>query len=271
LDKAIVESIGRKPVESWGGYDYYLRGMKLYHQGNLNALIEAQQMFRKALDHDPTFGRAYARLAGCYQIIRDIYNQPISEDERTEAVRLAEQAVQLASDDEIALAIVAFVFGMLNGEFERGAELADRAIALNPNVSGAWNARGFMSAVLGDAERALEAFAQAIRLNPMDTASVPQALFGNAAACLLLGRYEESSTWARKMLTLRPNDIRGLFVLTGSASLAGQSTEASNAIARIKRHHPQLRSSQLRLAFRVRRPAHMAIVEHTIRQIGLPE
>ena len=97
------------------------------------------------------------------------------------------------------------------------------------------------------------------------------ALFGSGAACLLLGRYEEATAFVRRLLLLSPNDIRGLFILTGSALFGGKLAEAEETVARIKQLFPHLRSSQLRRAYRVRKPEHMAIVERMIARISLPE
>jgi tetratricopeptide (TPR) repeat protein len=66
---------------------------------------------------------------------------------------------------------------MLKGDYERGLELADRALALNQNLSHAWNARGTMSVILGEYERALDAFEKAARLNPLDQIAIPFTLF----------------------------------------------------------------------------------------------
>jgi adenylate cyclase len=275
LDKATFETVDRKPIESWGSYDYYLRGLKLFHEGNqpgkLQATVEALKMFRRAIDLDPELGRAYAKAAGCFQAIRDIHNQRISEEERFEAVGLAERAVELARDDEAALVNLVYVFGQLNNEFARGAELADRALAINPNLSHAWNARGFMSLLLGEHERALDEFAKAMRLNPLDALAIPLCLFGSASSCLLLGRYDEGAGWCRKMLALLPNDIRALYILAGCLTLSGHSAEAADPIARIKQFYPQLRSTHLRETYRVNRPQDMAIAERIIAAIGLPE
>jgi tetratricopeptide (TPR) repeat protein len=62
-----------------------------------------------------------------------------------------------------------------------------------------------MSVILGEHERALDAFAKATRLNPINKVAVPLSLFGMAAACFLLGRYDEGVGWARKVLALQPN------------------------------------------------------------------
>jgi TolB-like protein/class 3 adenylate cyclase len=269
------ENVGRKPVESWGAYEYYLRGMSLFHQGDqggkLNATLEALPLFRKAVQLNPTFARAHVRIAASFLTLRDVHGRPISEDEHAEALRSAEQAVRLAGDDEVVLMIATYIFGFFDNDYERGSELIDRALALNPNFSHAWNARGIISVVLGNHERALNEFAEAMRLNPLDNLALPHSLFGISSACILLGRYEEGAEYARKMLALAPNDIRGLFLLTGSTSFAGKSAEANDAVARIKKFHPHMRASFMRRAYRVRQASDMAVVEQIVALIGLPE
>jgi adenylate cyclase len=274
LGEAEMETVSRKPIENWSSYDYYLRALKLFHEGNrgqVQATRDALEIFRKVVDLDPTFGRAYARVASCIQSIRDFHGYPISEEERVEALKCAEVAVELSGDDEVALTNLVYAFGMLKGDYERGLELADRALALNPNLSHAWNARGIMSVILGEHEQALDAFAKATRLNPIDKIAIPHTLFGMAAACFLLGRYEEGAGYARKVLVLQPNDIRGLFTLTGNMYFSGQLAEAEAAVTQIKQYHPHLRSSHLRQAYRTRRSTDMAAVERIIAFIGLPE
>jgi adenylate cyclase len=275
LGEAEMEKVSRKSIENWNSYDYYLRGQKLYYEGIQTAQVgltrEALEMYRKAVDLEPTFGRACARVGQCIQVVRDVHGHPISQEERAEALKFAELAVQLSGDDEWALTVVAYVFAWLKGDHERAADLADRALALNPNLSHAWNARGIISVILGEYERALDAFANAMRLNPMDKVAVPFSLFGIAEACSMLGRYEEGAASARKMLVLQPNDIRGLFVLTCNTYLSGQLAEAEAAAAKIKQYHPHLRSSHFRQLFPVRPPDDMAAVERAIAFIGLPE
>ena len=263
----------RKPLERWDSYDHYLRALPLFYQGqgDLASLIEARKIFHKIINSDVRFAPAYACLALSVSQIRDLHNQSVSEGERTEALRFAEKALSLSSDDETVLARTAFVFGLLDGNFERGRELAERATAINPNSAQAWNARATMDLVLGELEPALQGFANVMRLNPLDKRAVPYALFGSGAACLLLGRYNEGAAFVRRLLLISPNDIRGLFILTGSAFFGGELAEAEETVAKIKHLFPHFRSSQLRQVYRVRKPEHMAIVERTITRIGLPE
>jgi TolB-like protein/DNA-binding response OmpR family regulator len=271
LNEAQYEAVRRKPIENWGSYDYYLQGRTLFYEANFEATLKALDMFRKSVELDPTFGEAHAMLANCVPTIRDIHNRPISETERAEALRSAEVALQLAGGDALVLSALAYVFAFLTGDYERGAELADRALALNTNASHAWTVRGIISVILGEPERALDAFLKAMRLNPLDRIAIPLTMVGNAAAYFVLGRYDEAGGWARKMLALQPNDIRGLFLLAGSAYFSGQLADAEAAAAQIKQCYPLLRAAQLRRVFWVKRPADMEVIEQTIAFIGLPE
>jgi adenylate cyclase len=275
LSEAELESNSRKPIENWNSYDYYLRGQKLFIEGNQSgragATREALELYRKAITLDPTFGRAYAMLAQCIQGIRDLHGQPISEEERLEALECGEKAIQLAGDDAAALANLGFVFGMLGGDYTRGVELAGRAVALNPNLSRAWNARGVLDLILGNFESALEAFREAMRLNPIDKMATPLSLFGIAAAYFNLGDYERGAEYARRVLILQPNDIRGLFTLVANDCLAGRSSEAEVTAAQIRERFPHLRSSHLRQAYQVKPAANMAKIEQAIAFIGLPD
>jgi len=274
ISEVELESVNRKPIENWNSYDYYLRGQKLFNEGNSirsSATREALELYRKAVDLDPVFGRAHAMLAISIQVVHDLHGQPISEQERLEALESAEKAVQLAGDDAMVLANLVFVFGMLGGDYTRGAELSRRALALNPNVSRAWNASGVMDLILGDSESALHSFEKAMRLNPLDKIATPFSLFGMAAAYFALGNYDRGAEFARKVLILRPNDIRGLFTLVANNCLGGRLSEAEAAAAQIRERFPHLRSSHLRQAYHVKPAPTMERLERAIAFIGLAD
>jgi len=271
LIEARTEAVVRKPADRWEVYDYYLQAVRLQHQWTLQATLEAQKIFREIIKLAPEFALAYARLAWNVQVLRDFYQQPISEADRIEALALAEKALALSDNDEVVLTTVVYVFGFLGDSNERGRELADRALAINPNMSGGWNARGLMCLRLGEPDVALDAFTRVIRLNPLDQRAVPLAMLGSSSACLLLGRYEESEAWARKLLAIQPSGIRGLIALLGALIARGKEQEAEATIFKIKQEHPHLRASQLRQTYRLARPDAMALVERSIARMGLPE
>ncbi len=268
---ARTESVVRKPSIEWEAYDRYLQAVKLQHQWTVDATLAAQDVLRDVIRLDPQFALAYARFAWGVQALRVQYQQPISEAQRIEALSLAEKALSLAGDDEVVLTSVVSVFAFLANDVQRGRQLAERAAAINPNMSGAWNMRGVMCLVLGEADIALDSFGRVIRLNPLDPRAIPLAMFGCSAACLFLEKYEESEIWVRKMLALNPTDIRGLFQLLGVLIAREKNDEAEATVALIKREHPNLRATQLRMTYRILRPDFMALVERSIARLNLPE
>jgi len=261
----------RKAPERWDTYDHYFRALSYVYKFDLASTVESKRIFQAAIETDPTFALGYAGVARSIVNIRHVHNQPISDGDLKQALEFADRAVELAPEDEVVLTCAAYAVSLLGGNPERGYELAKRATALNVNSAQAWNARGTVELVLGELEAALEAFANVMRLNPLDTRSVAFALFGTAAALLLLGRHRDGAAAARRMLLTGWNDTRGLFILIGNVFLDGDMEETGRLIDDFKRLFPHVRSSHLRQTYRVRNRDHMATLERVIARIGLPE
>ena len=261
----------RKAPERWDTYDHYYRALSYAYKFDLASTVESKRLFQAAIETDPAFALGYAGAARAILNIRHVHNQPLSDGELTQALEFADRAVELAPEDEFVLTCAAYVVSLLGGNPERGHELAKRATALNVNSAQAWNARGTVELVLGELEAALEAFANVMRLNPLDKRSVPFALFGTGAALLLLGRHKDGAAAARRMLLSFRNDIRGLFILIGNVFLDGEMEETESLIENFKHLFPHVRSSDLRQTYRVRKREHMATIERIIARIGLPE
>jgi TolB-like protein/class 3 adenylate cyclase len=271
LIDASETAAARKAPERWDTYDHYFRALSYVYKFDLASTVESKRIFQAAIETDPAFALGYAGVARSIVNIRHVHNQPISAGELTQALEFADRAVELSPEDEVVLTCAAYVVSLLGGNPERGHELAKRATALNVNSAQAWNARGTVELVLGELEAALEAFANVMRLNPLDTRSVPFALFGTAAALLLLGRHKDGAAAARRMLLFGWNDTRALFILIGNVFLDGDMEETESLIENFKRLFPHVRSSDLRQTYRTRKREHMAILERIIARIGLPE
>ena len=245
--------------------------MSYVYKFDLASTVESKRIFQAAIETDPSFALGYAGVARSIVNIRHVHNQPISEGELTQALEFANRAVELSPEDEVVLTCAAYVVSLLGGKPERGHELAKRATALNVNSAQAWNARGTVELVLGESEAALAAFANVMRLNPLDTRSVPFALFGTAAALLQLGRYKDGAAAARRMLLTGWNDTRGLFILIGNVFLDGDMEETGRLIHDFKRLFPHVRSADLRQTYQVGKRETRATTERIIARIALPE
>ena len=150
--------------------------------------------------------------------------------------------------------------------------LAERAVHLNPNVAMAWGVLGWIWNLLGEPERACEAFDRAARLNPLDRITlVTQILPGTCLAFFLLGRHDELLQTTNRLLALDPNNLTALLDALSIARQQGRSGDAEKLLQRIEAAYPGLRSSQVgRLFGRFRKPEHRELFDRWLSSLALP-
>lgn len=270
LIQADVERAKRKSPESWDSYDFYLRGISLLGQRTPETSEEALNLFRRAIDLNQEFGLAHIRAAASLFMRPQHGGRPLTSEERSEALQSATRALALAGDDDFVLAWASLIFAILNDEMERGSDLVDRALAINPNFSNAWNARGWISLCLGDGAGALDAFDRAIRLNPTDDWTVAIGMQGKCFALFVLDRHVDALEMANRLLARRPKDLRGWFF---KSLLETDPSRAVSAANQIRVLYPHLRRSHLREMYvtLLRSSRHRTSLEEAIAHIGLPE
>jgi adenylate cyclase len=273
LLEASLERPARKPVGSWSAYDHYLQGLACFRTFTTSSFAEALEFFRTAIDLDPDFGIAHAQAALCIHQLVERQHHSMSDVDIAQAIQWAESALRLAGGDAEVLTLCAAVLGFQKRDFEHAATIADRAIALNPNLAGGWNIRGWISTHLGEHERALGELARALRLNPVDPVMVPNIFQGCAFASVMLHRHEDAIAWTRRMLTHHPHNINGLAMLAYCSARLGQIEAAAATLTLIRRLYPDLRGSSVRRLWRdrMRLAADRATIDAAIDDLGLPE
>lgn len=270
LESAEIERAMRKPTESLNAYDNYLRGMGIYNQWNREAGIEALSLFKRAIELDPKFASAHAMAARCY-VQRKAGGWVTDPDrEIAETARLARRAAELGKDDAVALGTAGFALAWVVNAVEEGATLVERALALNPNFAWGWGFSGWINVWLGKPELASEHLARALRLSPHDPLSLT---YQTASACahFFNGRFAEAWSWAETAMRDRPDYAFPNCIGAASGALAGRMTEARNAMARLRKLMPDLRISNLKDFFPLRRPEDLANFVDGLRKAGLPE
>ena len=244
LERAEIERAKRKPTESLDAYDYYLRGMANLHRGTRDSIDEALAQFYHALQLDPNFASAYAMAAWCH-LWRKANGWMIDRpQEIAEGARLARRAVELGRDDAVALTRSGSVLGHLAGDLDGGIALIDRALVLNPNLASAWFLGGFLRVWHGEPDGAIEHFARAMRLSPLDP-EMYRMQAGTALAHLFAGRFDTASSWAEKAFRDLPSFLIPASIIAASHALAGRTDEARRAMHHLRQLDPALRISNL--------------------------
>ncbi|WP_334392159.1 adenylate/guanylate cyclase domain-containing protein [Bradyrhizobium sp. AZCC 2262] len=272
LEKAEIERARRKPTESLDAYTLYLRGLARFYQvASRQANEEALRLFNSAIELDPDFASAYGRAAHCYAIGRANGWISVTSNEIAEVTRLAQRAVELGKDDPIALAAGGWALAVVVRDLEAGAGLIDRALVLNSNFAEAWSFDGWVKNWLGEPEAAIERFARAMRLSPLDP-SLLRMPSGTAHAHFFLGHYDEAASWAAMALQHNADYQPGLRIAAASNAMAGRPEKAHKALARLRLLNPTLRVSTLKdVLGPFRRAEDLLRYEEGMRQAGLPE
>jgi TolB-like protein len=271
VEKAEIERARRKPTESLDAYALYLRGLaKVYQFGNRQANAEALRLFNSAVELDPDFASAYSRATYCYVHAKTSGWISITANEIAEVKRLAQRAVELGKDDAIALVAAGWALAHIVRDLGGGAALIDRALGLNSNLAEAWHFGGWVKMWLGEPEAAIERFARAMRLSPLDPRATTMRS-GTAYAHFFLGRYDEAASWAAMALQDSPDYQTGLRIDAASNAMAGRPEQAHRAMARLRQLNPALRVSNLKDVLGPWRAEGLARLEEGLRQAGLPE
>ncbi len=129
---------------------------------------------------------------------------------------------------------------------------------------------GWVGIYRGEPEVAIEQFARAMRLSPLDPQIIAMQA-GTAFAHLLAGRFDEASSWSERAMWERTNYMTPLRIAAASNALAGRLPEAKRAMTSLRNLDPTMRINNVKDWAPLRRPEDLARLEEGLRKAGLPE
>jgi len=269
LLEAEMARVKRKVPANYDAYDCFLRAWALIHQWTAKGREEALRLFYRAIELDPDYGQAYAVATMCYgwRKVDGLATDP--DNERCETERLAREAIRLGRDDAFSLCHAGLALAQVVGELNEGAALIERALALNPNLAGSWNMGGWVRLWLNQPDSAIDHFARAMRLSPLDF-GFHAAETGTAFAHIRAGRYEEASLWAERALRGLPKSADAAQAVALSSALVGDLEKAKEAIRRLLEIAPNRRISTALISRNLSPKAKARFVD-ILREAGMPD
>jgi adenylate cyclase len=231
LQTEIAIAARRRP-ENLTAYDFFLRGMQQHSLTTREGLAEAIRLADRALELDPQFGSAAALKGTCHRknVILGYAVDP--EFEREEAVRLLRLALSLDDSDPETLALGSATWAWIIADCQGAIEMADRAVALNPNSYPAWSCRGWVYKISGLPEEAVHSFERAIRMSPIDR-QLHMTIVGKGLTFIELRRFEEAIVEGKKALRQNPSYSTAYRCLASAFAHLGRDAEAREASARL--------------------------------------
>ncbi|MGR4931689.1 winged helix-turn-helix domain-containing tetratricopeptide repeat protein [Bradyrhizobium sp. CAR08] len=265
LQTEIATAVRRRP-ENLTAYDFFLRAMQQYYLTTRESLAEAIKLAHRALELDPRFSSAAALAGDCHASNFALGYAKDPEFDAKEAIRLARLALSLDDDDPDTLSRVAVISAGLVGDSEAEIEMADRAVALNPNSWRTWNNRGWVYTIAGLPEEAIQSFERAIRMSPVDPL-LHMTFLGIGHALIGLGRFDEAIIVLKKALRQNPSFVPACRGLASAFAHLGRDAEAHAAAARVLEIDPVFTIS----AHIARVPKSSKLLIEGLRKAGLPE
>jgi adenylate cyclase len=197
------------PTRSIEAYDYYLRGRQYYHTITDHGLTIATELFRKAIEIDPAFARAYAGLADAESLIAQWMNR--TSEHLEAADQASRRALELAPELPEAHSSRGFALS-LKGEFEKASREFERALELDPQNYDALYLYGRSRFAQGRLQEAASLWARAHAKQPdefqcMALRELALRHIDPAGARLAS---ERAIAVIRQRLELNPDDLRAL-------------------------------------------------------------
>ena len=164
LGKAWRGRAERSSPQNFQAYDHFQRGIEAF-DFTPGSTAKARDFCFKAIELDPAYGKAYAKIAWAYLV--DICMGWSEDTTHSLAEALKYATLAIARDDDEAWGHWAMGgYHMFCGQHDRAIAAYEKALELNPNDADVLNDFGQCLSYAGFAKEGIEAVRKAMRLNP---------------------------------------------------------------------------------------------------------
>ena len=247
-------------------YDVLLRGNELFLRFTSEDNARARDLYREAMELDPSYARAHANLALTYSI--DV--QFRWTENREESVRLGFASAEEARRLDESLPQVHFTLANLHGadnRWELSYQSARRAVELEPSYSDGWAILAGTTTFIGDLDEAKSAIDQAMRLNPNYSYVY---LWLEGRILFLMGRLEEARIRLEESVSRNPAFDQGHILLSAIYGALGRVDDARWQAEEALALRPDFSIADY-LDRGFRNPEHHQRFADGLRRAGLPE
>ncbi len=230
LSGAEQKAVTEKPTQNAAAYDAYLRGLTIEHNNyNYDAYVQAERNYQRAVELDPNFALAWARLAilGSFLNFNAIDPNTYTADSVKQA---ADRAIALAPDaGESWIAQGSYRYRILR-DFNSALAAYDEARKRLPSSALVYEYRGFVLRRLGRWREAEGSYKKAIELDPRDVQLLTSV--GNEFY-LYLRRFDDALASIDRALQIAPDAAGEHANKAGVLQAAGRLDEARKELTQI--------------------------------------
>ena len=207
LSPVETQRLAAVPTENQAAYDLFLRAEFQLHRGDINYATDswkaAIQLYRQAIDKDPKFALALARLSytesqlawfgGGGESVKELNAQALADAQRASALAPELPASQLA---------LGYSEYWGRGDYASALNAFAAALKLRPNDADTLAARSYVERRQGRFDAAIASLQQALALDPRNSSFA----FELGTTYAMANRYADADTWYQRALALDPDN-----------------------------------------------------------------
>ena len=228
------QRLAHNTTNSLVAYDHFQEGQRQSRHQTKETNEEASKSYRKAIETDPDYGRAYGALAYSLALAfrRGWTDAPV--ETLDQALVLARKGVELDNTVPQTHWALGYVY-LMRQELENAEKATSRAIYVSPSYADGYGLLALINNNMGHAQKAIEYVTKGMRLNPYYTWDY---LYNLGRAYYSAGRYDEAIVELEKARDRNENALPVRLYLAASYINADRQEDAAWEVEQIQMLNP---------------------------------
>jgi adenylate cyclase len=253
----------RKDTENMDAYDYFQRGRAYYSHNTRSDNLLARQMFKKAIELDPSYASSYAALGWTYNVAVGYGWTEFPTKAHQRALDLAQQAMRFDESNASAHSLAGSVY-TFRAQYNLAINELQQAININPNDADSYSTIGWILLWSGKVDEAILNLEKALRLDSSSERNAPWHL---GMAYYLKGRYQDAQAALERGVIQRPNFVGYHIGLAATFAQLSHHADAKRSAEKVLQLNPFFEVGNWGTAFR--NPADRDKIIEGLRKAGL--
>ncbi len=256
-----------KATSSFDAYDLFLQAQIIGANFNRESAAEAKNLYRKAIELDPEYARAYGALA--IQLMREVFlgytNKPAQDKAR--ALEIVLKGVSINPDLPQLQWALGYVY-MYREEFDNAMVALNRAISLSPSYADGYALLALLHNNLGQSEEAIRLIEKGMELNPYYSWDY---LYNLGRAHYTLGNYQQAADLLAEALQRNESPRAPRIFMIASYVHLDRLEDAEWEVMQLEIMSPETTLSQLHREFIITDDALLQRLMDDLRTAGMSE
>jgi adenylate cyclase len=245
-------------------YLKYLEALKHFGRWNKEDNLLAQRLAEEAISLDPTYACAFSLLGGTY-LLEVVFGSSTSPKQ---SIAIGKENI----DKAIALnpslsgphSMLAFIY-RLTGQYEKAIKQAEKALAIDPDSMFSLRELGGCLRWAGRSAEAIPIYEKIIRHDPFSTANH----FQLGMCYLHTDRLDDAIRVSKQAIERNPTDLFAHLTLASAYSAAGRDDEAYDIAKEILRIDPKFSVESFSRTLKIKNQAEKELFIGGLRKAGL--